>query len=129
MKVVYLKKENDKLPDIELEIEDLEKLIRNNPANERVYNRLMILYRKQRNYKEELKVINRAIKTFEELFKKRQPHFNKKIKAISTALSKAMGLTDKKGNTVHLSGDLGKWKKRKELVSKKVKTKSGQSSR
>ena len=80
----------------------------------------MILYRKQRNYRQELKIINRAIKTFEAIFKKRQAVHSPRVKMLSTALSKAMALADKKGNPIYQMGDLTKWKKRKTLVQKKV---------
>ena len=119
MKVVHLKKENTP-EDGPVEIKQLEEIIKNYPANQRSYNRLMTLYRKQGNYKKELQTINRAIRTFEALFKKRQPPFNKMVKALSIALSKATGLSDKKGNPIYQMGDLSKWKKRKELVSKKI---------
>ena len=120
MKVVHLKKENIQTDDIAAEINQWELILKVHPTNDKAYNRLMILHRKQRNYKEELKTINRAINTFEEFFKKRQPKFSTKIKSLSTALAKALKLSDKKGNSLYLMGDLSKWKKRKELVRKKI---------
>lgn len=70
MKVVHLRQENkDDTDQVRVEIKELELLIRHYPRNERAYNRLMILYRKTGDYQQELKIINRAIKTFEELSK------------------------------------------------------------
>ena len=121
MKLVYLKKETDPAHTIEEEIKKLEGVIRDHPTNEKAYDRLMILYRKQGNYKQELRTINRAIKTFEELFRKKQPVYNKKIKALSSAISKLSGLADKKGNSVYEKGELARWRKRKAIVAKKIK--------
>ncbi|HEV7782431.1 MAG TPA: hypothetical protein VGO58_14250 [Chitinophagaceae bacterium] len=121
MKVVHLNKEKGNKDDLQQEIDDLEQTIKAHPANEKAYTRLMVIYRKLNDPKKELKVITTAIKTFEELFKKRQPVYTSKIKALSKALSKATGLTDKKGNSLYEMGELAKWKRRKTTVSKKIK--------
>jgi tetratricopeptide (TPR) repeat protein len=122
MKLVHLNKEQAKEEDHTQEIKTLEQTIREHPANDKAWIRLMIIYRKQKEYKKELKTINAAIKTFEELFKKREPAYNTRVKSLSKALSKALGLTDKKGNSLYEMGDLAKWKRRKQAVLKKIKT-------
>jgi len=121
MKVVHLKKE-DTSPagNIEQQIKQLETDIKYHPGNEKAHNRLLILYRKQGNYKQELKTINRAIKIFEELFRKRQPVVNNRIRSLSRAISKVTGLSDQKGNSLFQKGELTKWNKRKEVVMKKL---------
>ncbi|HUR67585.1 MAG TPA: bacterial transcriptional activator domain-containing protein [Chitinophagaceae bacterium] len=121
MKVVHLKKENDPTVDTGQHIKLLEAIIKAHPGNEKAHDRLMILYRKQGNYKQELKTLNRAIKTFEELFTKKQPAVNNKIKALSMAIAKSTGLSDKKGNSIFQKGELAKWKRRREVVIKKIK--------
>jgi tetratricopeptide (TPR) repeat protein len=120
MKVVHLSK--DKTPDDELldSVKAYEKIIREHPTNAQAYDKLMIIYRKLKDYKKELRVINAAIKSFEETFEKKQPDFNQKVLSISKKLLKATGLADKKGNNIYLPGELAKWKKRKELVMKRV---------
>ena len=122
MKVVHLKKEDTSPADtIELQIKQLEADIKYHPGNEKAHNRLMILYRKQGNYKQELKTINRAIKIFEELFRKRQPVVNNRIRSLSRAIAKVTGLSDQKGNSLFQKGELTKWNKRKAIVMKKIK--------
>ncbi len=123
MKVVHLNKEKEAGTGTGQAEEAalLEKSIREDPGNEKTLNRLMILYRKLKEPAKELKLINKAIKIFEEKFKKRQPVYNKKITAISKKILKATGLADKKGNNLYEPGDLTKWKKRKATLLKKVK--------
>ncbi|HMI77237.1 MAG TPA: hypothetical protein VK484_00505, partial [Ferruginibacter sp.] len=63
--------------------------------------------------------INRAIKTFEELYRpKKNP--GKKVSSISNQLNKALGLTDKKGKMLFEQKPLSTWKKRRETVLKKI---------
>lgn len=93
------------------------------PANEYPYERLMIIYRKQKKYKEELRVINEGIKFFETFYKdKSQQLFgnDKKIMELSNALMKRVGLQDKKGKNLYYPEPIAKWRKRKETVEKKL---------
>jgi len=124
MKVVHLKKENKiEESDPALEARALEQLLKEHPANEKAYDRLMVLYRKLKEPEKELRTINTAIKIFEEKYVKRQPAFNKKIETLSRALRKATGLADKKGNNLFEPGELARWKKRKALLQSKMKNK------
>ena len=120
MKVVHLNKDAS-TDNWKAEAQELEKIIKAHPTNDRAYNRLMVIYRKQKEYKKELTIINKAIKAFEEAVKKRKPDFNKKVTSISKALLKATGLADEKGKNLHEPGEIGKWKKRKAVVLKKMK--------
>lgn len=97
-----------------------EKLIKFNPLNSKYHDRLMILYRKWKEYKKELTIINNAIALFENNYRKRIPTFNKKITALSKALLKATGLADKKGNNSWQTTELVRWKKRKLIVLKRL---------
>ena len=131
MKVVHLNKakgkvevkDKESVTDLSEEAKLLEKTIRSNPGNNKALNRLMVIYRKLKEPTKELKVINTAIKTFEERIKQRQPVYNKKIATLSKALLKATGLADKKGNNLYEPGDLSKWRKRKALLLKRNKVK------
>jgi len=101
--------------------EGYEKIISEHPLNTRANDRLMIVYRKLKEYKKELQTVERAIHHFEENFKKHQPEYNKKVASLSKALLKATGLADKKGNNIYEPGELMRWKRRRELLLKKLK--------
>jgi hypothetical protein len=98
-----------------------EKLIRAQPLNELGYNRLMIIYRRQKNLKKELATIKTGIKVFEDRHRASQKlSSNKKITALSRALAKSTGLTDKKGRQLYEWEPVGRWNKRRLLVEKKL---------
>lgn len=101
-------------------IKDLEETIQKNPLAEKAYNRLMILYRKEKNYKKELRLINAGIKAFENLYRPGKPG-SKKIADISKKLNRAFGLTDKKGNVINEPAPIAGWKKRRITVEKRIK--------
>ncbi len=84
------------------------------------YNSLMKLYRRAKDYKKELAIINKAIKSYEAYYKKHKPHHSKSIDDISRKLNKAFGLTDKKGEELYSPEPLGTWKKRKAVVEKRI---------
>jgi hypothetical protein len=100
-------------------------LIRKNDLEPLYYDRLMILYRKQRDYQNELEVINKGIKAFEDYFTGRaQKRFSKhkqQVAKLSTALMKKTGLKEK--NQEYLPEPLNKWRNRKTLVMKKLRSK------
>lgn len=90
------------------------------PGNEYAFSRLMIIYRKQRDTQKEAEIIDRAIKTFEEIFKKATRITpTKKTIAISQKLMKAMGLPDKKGKEFSEREPLKTWHKRKQTLMKR----------
>jgi DNA-binding SARP family transcriptional activator len=49
---------------------EYEKIIRKDRYNEKAYDRLMIIYRKNKDYAKELKLIEAGIRAFIELFNK-----------------------------------------------------------
>ena len=91
------------------------------------YDRLMIHFRKEKNYAEELKVIKKAITTFKNYYTKPQRSSIKKqkneIAELSRKFSRSTGLTDKKGNEVFLPEPIPKWINRQAVVEKKLKGK------
>ena len=97
-----------------------EKLLKEKPAHEENYNRLMIIYRKQKDFKSELRVINSGIKFFQELYTPTSIGKHKNVIRLSKQLSVLTGLTDKKGKSLYDAEPIGKWKKRKEVVLKKL---------
>ncbi len=102
----------------------LEKLVKNEPLNEDAYNRLMIIYRKNKDYKNELKVIKKGVDNFERSFKTAsRVKVTPKIATLSKSLLKSLGLADKKGNILYEREPLGKWKRRRITVENLLKKK------
>ncbi len=97
-----------------------EQILGQDALNIAAYNSLMKLYRRSKEYKKEIAIINKAIKNYEAYYRKHQPRHSKKIDDISQRLNKAFGLTDKKGNAVYSPEPIGGWKKRKLVVEKRV---------
>ena len=100
-----------------------EQLIKENSSDEFVFDRLMILYRKLKLYKEELRTINKGIKVFEDIYKKptgRKSAKQEKLTTLSNAFMKSAGLKDKKGNLLYTPEPLSRWMKRKRVVEKKL---------
>ncbi len=98
-----------------------EKLISENPLNEYAYDRLMIIYRKSKEYKKEKAIITRAIKAFEQFYKSASRiSKSKKILSLSKAFMKSTGLADNKGKLLYQKEPLARWNKRKKVVEKKL---------
>lgn len=98
-----------------------EQAIKEKPTDEFSYNRLMIVYRKLKQYKHELRVINKAVKNFKEAHVKKtgkELRKNSTVGKLSTALMKTAGLLDKKGNAVYVPEPIARWEKRKLTVEK-----------
>jgi tetratricopeptide (TPR) repeat protein len=106
--------------DISIAIKNYEEAIEKDPIAEKAYDRLMILYRKEKDYKKELRLINAGIKAFENFYKSRKSG-SKKIAEISKKLNRSFGFTDKKGNAVYDPEPIARWKKRKITVEKRIK--------
>lgn len=102
-----------------------EKAIRENPLNEYAYDRLMIIYRKNKEYKKEKAVIVAAIKAFDQFYKNASKvSRSKKIVSLSKAFMKSTGLADNKGKILYQKEPLARWNKRKAVVEKRLKTTS-----
>ena len=101
-----------------------EQNIKENYADEFAFERLMIIYRKQKEYKDELRVIKRGIELFERNMKEHLQHSlsrhmdGKKLEQLSNAIMKKSGL---KKAELHFPDPIDKWIKRKEVVEKKLK--------
>ncbi len=101
-------------------IADFENTIIKNSLAEKAYDRLMILYRKTKDYKNELRIINTGIKAFQDFYKSKKSG-SKKIAEISNKLNRSFGFIDKKGNSLNDPEPIARWKKRKVTVEKRVK--------
>ena len=94
------------------------------------YQRLLVLYRRQKKYKQELAVLTKGIYCLEEqlaehkgaLFSKK-PQRNK-IMRLSKALAQKIGLLDKKGKELLPPKPLEQWLRRKKIVRKKMQAKA-----
>lgn len=102
-------------------IEIYQQVISKQPKQEQAYERLMILYRKIKDYKKELAIIDKGIKAFEKLYAPKASSKMKKIAEISLKMAKSVGLADKKGEATYDPEPIGKWKKRRLVVEKKIK--------
>ena len=91
--------------------------------NVTAYNRLMIIFRKQKEYQKELGIINKAIKSYEADAKSsiQERKLNSKIASLSKSLAKSLGLLTKSGLPVYINEDVDRWIKRREIVKKKLK--------
>jgi tetratricopeptide (TPR) repeat protein len=98
-----------------------QRLLKKDASNPRIYDRLMILYRKLKQPEKELRIIQKALKTFESLYSKKTVAPTRKISALSAALLKATGLVDRKGKNLYVPEPIGRWQKRKSLLEKKMK--------
>jgi len=114
-------KEKEQEEDFDEAIDAYTHVTKEHPKKEYAYQRLMLLYRKKREYKKELKVIETALDNFRYVMgdssaKKK----SKNISQLSMRLMKSTGLVDKKDNPVFLPEPLNKWTKRKIAVQKLI---------
>lgn len=97
-----------------------QKVIKSSPQNEKALGRLMVIYRKLKNYPEELKIIDSLISRERDLFKPdREQKGN--VAALSKKINRALGRVDSKGKELYLSEQLSKLEKRRESVLAKIK--------
>jgi tetratricopeptide (TPR) repeat protein len=99
-------------------------IIKSDPLNVEAYNRLLVIYRKQKEYRKELAIVNQAIKAHEDNFLQEQKKWitaNKTAARISRLLAKGLGLINKKGLPLRQDRQLVNWHKRKSNLLKRMK--------
>ncbi|NCI49516.1 hypothetical protein GWC95_06250 [Sediminibacterium roseum] len=96
------------------------RILKRDSNNLHAFRRLMIIYRKQKMFSEELAVINKALEAFSRLYTPRAAH-SKKVQTLSAKINRAFGMVDRKGNSIYEPGPVAVWKKRRALVEKKLK--------
>ena len=107
-------------------VEFYESSIKKGIADPFPFDRLQIIYRRQRKFKDELRVILRGIEIFNKQLEEQQRNLlgrtkNASVfKRLSKAFGKSSGLADKKGNQQYLPGPLSKWLRRKKIVEQKL---------
>jgi hypothetical protein len=97
--------------------------IRKHPLEVGAYNRLMIIYRKQKAIEKEQKIILQAIKAYEEDIKTTQTTWvksNRKAARLSKQLVQSLGLSDKRGMPINEPPQIKTWRRR--LVNLKKKS-------
>ena len=97
-----------------------QQVLKEAPLQIHAYDRLMMLYRHEKNYKKERSLINSGIKTFENFYKEQSGKPAKKISEISKKLNNAFHLVDKKGNSLYNPEPIDRWQKRKQTVEKRL---------
>lgn len=90
--------------------------------NTNAFDRLMKLYRELKDYKKELVIINKGIKEYEKFYNSHSKRPSKKVSELSAKLNRSFGLIDKKGKSAYMPQPLARWTRRKETVSKKIKS-------
>lgn len=110
--------------DIKRATELYELAIKQKPIEEQPYERLMIFYRKSKNYEKELKIIDKALDIFQNYYKEKAEKIygkNKKLEQVGKALLKSIQPKDSKP---YFPQPISKWIKRKQTVEKKLQSKS-----
>jgi tetratricopeptide (TPR) repeat protein len=96
-----------------------QRILKRDNHNLHAFQRLMIVYRKQKSFHEELAIINKAIDAFGKLYMPKAAH-SKRVQTLSAKINKAFGMVDRKGNSLYEPGPVATWKKRKLLVEKRL---------
>jgi len=110
--------------DLDQAIKAYEKNIKREIADSFPFDRLMIIYRKQKRYKDELRVINRGIEVFNDQLERQQQQLlshtknKKQLQKLSDLFGKKTGLTKKNS---YVPAPVSRWMKRKEVVLGKMK--------
>lgn len=87
------------------------------------YDRLMILYRRKKDYESELELVNKGIQAFEDFYKSRAEKLVSKHPSagrLSSQLARALGQTGKKTQKQYLPQPVPKWIKRKETIERRL---------
>ena len=102
-----------------------EQAIKQQPMDEFPYNRLMIIYRKFKQPKEEYRVINKALDVYRSYYdEKLKPYTsNTKIGQLSKALLKSVTGNAKKTSYTSYPEPIPRWTLRKKAVEKKLDNK------
>jgi tetratricopeptide (TPR) repeat protein len=133
MKVVHNKKDDGNLVELRQAAQQYEQdgkledavtaylaMLKKTPQDQKGYSRLMILYRKLKQPKKEIDIINKGIAAFSKSYTEKQKSSPRKVSQLSTALMKATGLSDKKGKRLYAPEPIPTWERRKALLEKKL---------
>ncbi|MFD1769906.1 hypothetical protein [Sphingobacterium suaedae] len=112
----------EKSGDLKKAVQMYRAALKQDQLNVRAYSRLMIIFRKQKNYQAELKIITKAIEHHQEanLAELAADEDVRSLKSTTKALAQKLGLLDEKGIPIYQADYLSTWKKRAETVRKKI---------
>ena len=116
-------KEAEENNELEKAAKIYERAVKMEPHEEQPYNRLMIIYRKLKQYEDELRTIKKGINAFEELHQKKSERILKKSQSVarlSNALAKSLGQKGKKAEPLYYPEPIPKWMQRQKTVEKKL---------
>ena len=99
-----------------------ESILKKHSRDAYIYDRLMILHRKEKAYKKELSLITTAIGKFTDLLQPGKNVHSKKVATLSKSILHSVGLTDKKGIALYQPQPIARWEKRKKTVKQKLTT-------
>jgi len=99
-----------------------EQAVKQNPFEELPYNRLMVIYRKLKQPKDELKIIIKALDVFQSHYDQKKAQFSGRdnIGQLSKALLKSVTGSSKKTSYTRYPEPIHKWTLRKKAVQKKL---------
>jgi tetratricopeptide (TPR) repeat protein len=100
-----------------------ERIIKQAPMEAVAHNRLMVLTRREKDYRKELRIIQQAIAAHTRHAQENQQAWlrsHKKTARLAKALVKSLGLTDRKGLPVVENRQLANWRKRLQVVKKRL---------
>jgi tetratricopeptide (TPR) repeat protein len=118
--ILVAAREHEASGDTDKAIDLYNQALKKYPQQANIYDRLMILYRKEKAYKKELSLINAAIKTFTTLFQPAKNLRSRKVESLSKSILHSTGLTDKKGAPLYHPQPIARWQKRKAVVQQKL---------
>lgn len=105
-------------------IELYQKALKKDPMDDLAYNRLMVNYRRGKQYRKELQIIQAAIAAHLKNAQETQQQWlkrNKKTARTAKALIKSLGLVDPKGLPKLETRQLNTWRRRLAVVRKRLK--------
>ena len=112
--------------DLQKAIKLYEQNIKEDYADEFAFDRLMIIYRRQKEYEKELRVLSRGIELFQQDMNEHLKHAlrhridEKTLEQLSNAIIKKAGLKEKE---LYYPDPVNRWMKRKLFVEQKLKGK------
>lgn len=119
---MQLGKKNEVAGETEQAIAAYQQALKLNIRQELAYQRLMIIFRKQQDYKKELAIVEAAIAAFEKLQQDRLKASSKMVSRLSRRIAAFTGLAGKNGAALYEGQPLTRWKLRKELLKNKLRS-------
>lgn len=101
-----------------------EKVVQQDPLNENAINRLLIIYRKLKEYRKEIQLLNTSIKASSSKMQEQQTAWSKKHPAAARAsksLLRSLGGARAKVAPAYEEAAVRNWRKRKENLVKRMK--------